>query len=165
MPTNAVKANMRRACNHPTFLSPVQNRAMPYLDLFQSLAPGHNLLLKCTSEVILDKSKLKSWKASLFFRDFAALFSSSLSWGQYFLPVTWSSPFPSTPLSPTGHQSQPIPSSLKGTTAPVIARNISIPTNEFELILYLFHINYKQYVKASLTAPWGIQMALTVPCG
>lgn len=69
-----------------------------------------------------------------------------------------------TQLSPTCHQLQPIPRSLKDTSPPTTARNISIP-KEFKLAFYLFHINLKRYVKASLTAPWGIRMALTVPRG
>lgn len=45
-----------------------------------------------------------------------------------------------TIFSPTWHHSQPIPSSLKDSTPPVIAGNISIPTKGFKLVFYFINI-------------------------
>lgn len=65
-----------------------------------------------------------------------------------------------TLLSPTWHGLQPIPISLENTS------NSKEPfhTNKGIQIGILF-IPHKQDVRASLTTPWGIQMALMEPCG
>lgn len=116
------------------------------------------------SDAILDKSKPKPQKASPSPGDLAALFSSWPSWGQYILPITWSSLFPScnnTLPNLTSITSNPkLP---EGHCSPSHSRE-HFHTNKRIQVGILFH-KCTQHVKASLTAPWGIQIALAVLWG
>lgn len=84
--------------------------------------------------------------------------------GQYILPIAWSSPFPSwSNTLPNLTSITSIPQLPEGGCSPSHSRE-HFHTNKRIQVGILFH-KCTQHVKASLTTPWGIQIALAVLWG